>query len=123
VFDVKHASGPSDPVYQRAQESYDTARDLNNQLLDQIEGSSLDSRAIARSPVTADDVRNAAVDFLEDSTAAIEPGTSARRLRIQRAIVMPDNPEHAMEKLPKATRRQIIRQFDRQLRWRAWSQL
>jgi outer membrane murein-binding lipoprotein Lpp len=123
VRDVKSSADPSDPAYVQAMESYQDARDAYNRYLDAIEsGRKVDGERSLRgaSPLG---VQNAAADFLADATRALRPSINTRRVAFQRAVVVPENLQGTLSKLPKKARSRVVDQFDEQVRWRSWSQL
>jgi hypothetical protein len=104
-------------------DSYQDAREAYNQFLDAVESEAKTppSRSVRRSgPV---DVQNATADFLADATGLLRPNVNTRRIPFQRAVVIPDNLQSTLQKLPKKARERIIDNFDQQVRWRSWSQL
>ncbi len=123
VRDVKADRDPGDPAYVQAMESYQDARDVYNRFLDSVESGP--SRATDRSlrHTSPRDVQNATADFLADATRALKPTLNTRRVSFQRAVVVPDNLQAALAKLPKKSREKLIDQFDDQVRWRSWSQM
>ncbi|MGC2163558.1 MAG: hypothetical protein WA634_16740 [Silvibacterium sp.] len=124
VRDVKASVSPSDPNYQQALDSYEDARDAYNHYLDVVENpqGKHPSRSL-RTQRAITDARNSAAEFLADSTVALKPSVSTRHIQFQRAIVIPDNLQPALKKLPKQARDYLTQQFDDQVRWRSWGQL
>jgi hypothetical protein len=123
VRDIKATVSPSDPDYEEVMDSYQDARESYDHYLDSVESDpkTPPSRSLRRSgPV---DVQNATADFLADATSLLKPEIKTRRIPFQRAIVIPDNLQATLQKVPKKARNKIIDTFDDQVRWRAWSQL
>ncbi len=123
VRDIKSTVAASDPNYSQVMDSYQDAREAYNQFLDAVESEAKTppSRSVRRSgPV---DVQNATADFLADATGLLRPNVNTRRIPFQRAVVIPDNLQSTLQKLPKKARERIIDNFDQQVRWRSWSQL
>ena len=123
VRDIKATVSPADPGYVQAMESYQDARESYDHFLDGVEtnGRSMTTRSMRLSGPT--EVRNAAADFLADATSVLKPDVNTRRIPFQRAIVIPDDLQAALQKLPKHSREKLINQFDDQIRWRSWGQL
>ena len=123
VRDLKTTVDPADPAYQQAMDSYEVARDAYNSFLDDVELTKKESRAFRVRQQTRTDVRNATADFLADATSALKPSVNTRRIPFQRAIVIPDDLQASLQRLPKHAREQLVTRFDRQVRWRSWGQL
>ncbi len=123
VRDVKSSADPGDPAYVQAMESYQDARDVYNRYLDAVEsGGKRDSdRSLRHS--SPRDVQNATADFLADATRVLKPSANTRKISFQRAVMVPDNLEGSLAKLPKKARQKITEEFDDQVRWRSWSQM
>jgi hypothetical protein len=124
VRDVKESVPPSDPNYQQALDSYEDARDAYNHYLDVVENpqGKHASRSL-RSEEAITDARNATAEFLADATTALRPSVSTRHIQFQRAVVIPDNLQRSLRKMPKGARDYLTDQFDGQVRWRSWGQL
>ncbi len=123
VRDIKTNADPSDPGYVQAMDSYQEARDSYDHYLDSVEngGKPGATRSLRRSgPV---DVQNATADFLADATSVLKPTLNTRRIPFQRAVVIPENLQATLNKLPKKAREKLIDEFDQQVRWRSWGQL
>jgi len=123
VRDVKSTTDPSDPSYIQAMESYQDARDVYNRYLDAVESGSHADKDRSLRHTSPRDVENATADFLSDATRALRPSANTRRIAFQRAVIVPDNLQATLAKLPKKAREQLIDQFDDQVRWRSWSQM
>jgi len=123
VRDIKATVNPADPGYVQAMESYQEARESYDHFLDGVEtnGRSMTARSMRLSGPA--EVRNATADFLADATSVLKPDINTRRIPFQRAIVIPDNLQSTLQKLPKKSRENLINQFDDQIRWRSWGQL
>ena len=123
VRDIKANADPSDPGYVQAMDSYQDARDSYDHYLDSVENGrqSVPTRSLRRSSPT--DVQNATADFLADATSVLKPTVNTRRIPFQRAVVIPDNLQATLNKLPKKAREKLIDEFDQQVRWRSWGQL
>lgn len=123
VRDLKASADHSDPAFAEAMESYQHARECNDQYLDAVEtnGHSRTSRSLRLSEPSQ--VRNAAADFLADATSILKPTVNTRRIPFQRVIVVPEDLQSTLQKLPKKARNKLIDQFDDQIRWRSWGQL
>jgi hypothetical protein len=123
VRDIKATVDPSDPGYAQAMDSYQDARQAYDHFLDMVEADkdAVPSRSLRNyGPV---EIQNATADFLADATSVLKPTVNTRRIPFQRAVVIPDNLQTTLNKLPKKARDKVIDQFDRQVRWRSWSQL
>lgn len=123
VRDVKASVPPTDPNYQQALDSYEDARDAYNHYLDTVENPSGEpsSRSVQSvKAITA--ARNTTAEFLADATTALKPSVSTRRLQFQRAVVIPNDLQQSLGKLPKSAREALINQLDDQVRWRSWGQ-
>lgn len=124
VRDVKENDSPDDPNYQQALDSYENARDAYNHYLDVIENpEDKNSTRSMRSQEAISDARNTTAQFLADATAALRPNVSTRSIQFQRAVVIPDDLQAALQKLPKKARAYLTDRFDSQVRWRSWGQL
>lgn len=124
VRDVKGSVPPSDPNYQQVLDSYDNARDAYNHYLDTIENPAGKNAARSmRSVQAAEDARSTAAEFLADATTALKPTVATRHIEFQRAIVLPDDLQRALKKLPKNQRDYLTDRFDSEVRWRSWGQL
>jgi hypothetical protein len=123
VRDVKTGVSPSDPAYAELMDSYENAREAYDHYLDEIEIPSRATETRSLHHSSRSEVQNATADFLADATSALKPDVKTRRIPFQRAVVIPDDLQHNLQKLPKKTRQKLIDRFDEQLRWRSWSQL
>jgi hypothetical protein len=123
VRDVKSNTDPGDPAYVQAMESYQDARDVYNRYLDAVESGTKDRNSRSLRNASPLEVQNATADFLADATRALKPSVNTRRVAFQRAVVVPENLQSTLDKLPKKTREKLTDQFDDQVRWRSWSQL
>ena len=124
VRDVKASVPPADPNYQQALDSYEDARDAYNHYLDTVENpSGKGSSRSLRSVEAITGARNATAEFLADATTALRPDVATRRIQFQRAVVIPDDLQRSLKKLPKTARDYLTDQFDGQVRWRSWGQL
>jgi ABC-type transporter Mla subunit MlaD len=123
VRDIKTNVDPSDPGYAQAMDSYQDAREAYDHFLDTVEGGSDAHSPRSLRGVAANDVQNSTADFLADATSVLKPTVNTRRIPFQRAVVIPDNLQTTLNKLPRKAREKVIDQFDRQVRWRSWSQL
>ena len=123
VRDVKASVRQDDPAYVQAMESYGDARETYNRFLDAVEGSSAnrDSRSLRN--CSPRDVENATADFLADATRALKPLANTRKIAFQRAVIVPEDLQPALARLPKKARRQITDNFDDEVRWRRWTEL
>jgi len=123
VRDIKATVDPSDPGYLQAIQSYEDAREAYDHYLDAVEtnGKALTSRSLRI--YGPNEVRNATADFLADATAVLKPSVNTRRIPFQRAIVVPDDLQANLHKIPKKVRDKMIDGFDTQVRWRTWGQL
>jgi hypothetical protein len=123
VRDIKSTANPDDPSYSQAMDSYEDARDTYNRYLDDVESGVPQDGARSLHHSSPRDVENATADFLQDATRALKPSLNTRKIAFQRAVVVPDNLQATLAKLPKKARRNITEQFDDQVRWRSWGQL
>lgn len=124
VRDVKSSVPPSDQNYQQALNSYDDARDAYNHYLDTIENpSGKNSSRSLRSVEAEEAARSASAEFLADATTALKPTVATRHIEFQRAIVLPDDLQHALKTLPKNQRDYLTDRFDSEVRWKPWGQL
>lgn len=124
VRDVKESVPPTDPNYQQALDSYENARDAYNHYLDTVENSnSQHSSRSLRSVEATNAARSTTAEFLADATTALRPSVATRHVEFQRAIVLPDNLQRTLKKLPKSSRDYLTDKFDDQVRWRSWGQL
>ena len=123
VRDIKATVDPADPGYVQAMESYQDARDSYNHFLDGVEtnGRALTERSLRQADPM--EVRNVTADFLADATSVLKPSLNTRRIPFQRAIVIPQELQGTLQKLPKKARDRLIDKFDDQVRWRSWGQL
>jgi hypothetical protein len=123
VRDIKASADPSDPGYIQAIQSYQEAREAYDHYLDGVEtnGKALTKRSLQI--YGPNEVRNATADFLADATAVLKPNVNTRRIPFQRAIVVPDDLQSNLQKVPKKMRERMIDGFDNQVRWRTWEQL
>jgi hypothetical protein len=127
VREVKDSGDPGSPSYLQAQASYDDARDRYNAYLDTIEAGkvpkqsksrSLDSRRALEASVT-----DSVATFLGDATSALKPSVNTRRVPFERGVTLPSEIPDLLTKLSRRDREQLVAQFDKQVRWRSWSQL
>lgn len=123
VRDVKSSTDPSDPAYVEAMESYQDARDLYNRYLDAVESGTPVEKDRSLRHASPRDVENVTADFLSEATRALKPSVDTRRVAFQRAVMLPENLQTTLSKLPKKAREHLINQFDDQVRWRSWSQM
>lgn len=123
VRDVKARTDPSDPAYLQAMESYQDARDAYNRYLDVVENGqkATHSRSLRQASPTT--VENAAADFIADATRAMKPTEVRSRGEFQRAVVVPDELQPVVAKLPRSIRNRLVDRYDSQIRWRSWNQL
>lgn len=124
VRDVKARVDPSDPAYVQAMESYQDARDSFNRYLDVLESgkSGGQSRSLSRT-LSSVSVEGAAEDFISDATRAMRPNDVRHRGEFRRSVVIPEDLQSAVAKVPKKIRNRMVDQFDDQVRWRSWGQL
>lgn len=123
VRDVKSSVDPGDPSYTQAMESYQDARDVYNRYLDSVESGNHADNDRSLRHASRRDVENATADFLADATRALRPSATTRRVAFQRAVIVPDDIQTTLAKLPKKARERLVDQFDDQVRWRSWSQM
>jgi hypothetical protein len=123
VRDVKSRLDPSDPGYQQVMESYQDARESYNQYLDAVESGQKhqSSRSLRQTSPSA--VEGTASDFIADVSRALRPTEVRSRGEFARSVVVPDNLQSAVSKLPKSVRNRLVDKFDGQIRWRSWNQL
>lgn len=123
VREVKGGVVPSDPAYSEVMEGYGDAREAYNAYLDSVENLGRQTHSRSFRTVEPLDVQNATADFLADVTSALKPSVNTRRIPFQRAVVIPTDLSRALKKLPKKSRERILDNFDRQVRWKQWSQV
>ena len=127
VREVKDAGNPGSPTYLQAQASYDDARDRYNSYLDSIEGGGTSKHSKSRSLDARRDLEASVSDsvatFLGDATSALKPTVNTRRIPFERAITLPSELPEILASLSPRNRQQLTAHFDKQVRWRAWSQL
>jgi hypothetical protein len=123
VRDVKSNTDAGDPAYVEAMESYQDARDVYNRYLDSVENGTHNGGERSLHQASPRDVENVTADFLAEATRALKPSVDTRRIAFQRAVVVPENLQTTLSKLPKKARERVIDQFDDQVRWRSWSQM
>jgi hypothetical protein len=125
VRDIKASVDPSEPVYARLLESYNTAKNANNRLLDEIEapGSSR-ARAIRfRLDTAKRNAEQSLAAFLDSATRTLRPAVSLRNADLKRVTARPDNLVTAMQSVPKAEKAKYVHKFDSSVRWSAWNAL
>lgn len=123
VRDIKATVDPSDPAYLQAMESYQDARDIYNRYLDQVESGRKAAATRSLRDATPLKVENATADFLEDATRALKPAVNTRRIKFQRAVVIPETLQRDLAIVPKKERDRMVDRFDDQVRWRSWSDM
>jgi len=123
VRDLKANCDSESPACAQAMSSYEDARDTYNRYLDDVENGNVPQGERSLHHSSPRDVENAATDFLSDATRALKPSVNTRQVAFQRAVIIPNNLQYSLSKLPKKARRNIVEQFDDQVRWRSWEQL
>jgi hypothetical protein len=123
VRDIKAGVKPSDPNYALAMDDYQKARDQYGQYLDTVEQDRHGRHGGAARGVYAGDVQTTTTDFISDVAAALNPGVNPRAIMRDRTIRVPDDLQATLHKLSKKHRERLVDSFDRQVRWKAWSDL
>ena len=123
VRDVKANIPPGDPTYVQTMEAYQDAREANNRYLDAAESGVVPSGERSLHSSSPREVVAATSDFLERATNSLRPSLNTRDIPYQRAIIVPDNLQTIIAKLPKKARITLTDNVDPQIRWRTWSQI
>ena len=123
VRDLKSRLDPSEPAYIQAMESYQDARDTYNRYLDSVETGQKHASSRSMRSASPLAVENSAADFVADATRAMRPNEVRHRGDFQRSVVVPEQLQSTLGKLPKSIRNRLVDKFDEQVRWRSWSQI
>jgi hypothetical protein len=123
VRDVKASVGPNEPGYQQAMESYNEARDSYNHFLDVAESAAKEGHISSRQAQLAVDAQDSTADFFQDATRALKPALSTRGVDFRRAVIIPEDLQRSLGKLPKRDRQSLVDQVDKQVRWRSWDEV
>jgi hypothetical protein len=123
VRDIKAGVKPSDPNYAQAMDDYEKARYQYGQYLDGVEDDHYSSHEGSARDVQISDVQTSTTDFISDVLVACHPGMNPRSILRGRTIEVPNDLQATLHKLSKKSRRKIVENFDRQVRWEPWSDL
>jgi hypothetical protein len=121
--DIKTNVSPSTTTYADLMESYEEARDSYNHFLNAVESDGMGRASQDVVTPSMTDAQNATYDFIEAASKTLNPGGDVRGVSIRRAIKMPVNLPAQLQRIPKAERRRLVKQFGEQVQWRSWGQL